>query len=92
MKALLLLPLLGLAGCAALNVDRAFPNPECRKVMYDDPKVKQAIGIDAFARQPVIGGADDNDVAVIKQRSYNACMRSKGLLHGGGVQPVQTQY
>ena len=93
MKALLTLSLLGLglglAGCAALDIDSAFTNPDCRKVMYDDPLVKRAMGDVAFAGTAVIGNAGANDLTLVKRRAYNACLRQRGLQHGGGVQQVQ---
>lgn len=38
--ALMLAALIGLAGCAGLDPDAAYPNAACRSAMYADPDVR----------------------------------------------------
>lgn len=77
-----------LVGCAALDQDAAFTNPECRQVMYADPAVRQGIALTAISGN-LAQGPDREAMGVAKQRAYNGCLRDKGLLRGGGVQPVK---
>jgi len=98
MRALFLLGGLMLASCAALDPDAGYTNADCRRAIYADPVVKQGIVNVALSR-PIAGGQDENTtitngqeritLGAAKQRAYNACLRGKGLLHGGGVQPVE---
>lgn len=88
MKIPLLLLGVMLAGCAVLDQDAAFTNPECRQLMYADPVVREAIAITAITGN-IAQGQEREALGVAKQRSYNGCLRDKGLLRGGGVQPVK---
>lgn len=88
MKRTLLLLVMALAGCAALNPDGDFPNQECRQMMYADPAVRQAVALVAIGGNAA-QSPDQATLATAKQRAYNGCLRDKGLLRGGGVQPVK---
>ncbi len=71
------------AGCAAVDTDKDFTNAECRTAMFADPAVKQG-----FA---TISDSGDGlrDKQLIKREAYNRCMRARGFVKGGGVQPVK---
>ena len=98
MRAIFLLGGILLAGCAAFDQDAAFTNPDCRQAIYADPLVSKGIVSSAISRSPA-NGQDENttitngqerfSLAAAKQRAYNACLRGKGLLRGGGVQAVE---
>jgi hypothetical protein len=88
MKTPLLLAVLLLAGCGAFDPDAAFPNQECRQSMYADPAVRQAVALVAISGGTA-QGQEQAALAIAKQRAYNRCLRDKGLLRGGGVQPVR---
>ncbi len=88
MKTPLLLLGVLLVGCAALAPDRNFPNPECRQAMYADPSVREAVALVAISGNNA-QGQELPALETAKQRAYNVCLRDKGLLRGGGVQPVK---
>ena len=77
-----------LAGCGALDQDPVFTNAECRTVMYANPAVKEAMAIVAISGN-IARGEERPALEVAKQRAYNGCLRDKGLMRGGGVQPVK---
>jgi len=76
------------AGCGALDHDSGFTNAECRTAMYADPAVKDALTIVAISGH-IANGQERPALEATKQRAYNSCLRDKGLLRGGGVQPVK---
>lgn len=88
MNPYLLLAALALAGCGALDQDSGFTNAECRTMMYANPAVKDALAIVAISGN-LARGEERPALEAAKQRAYNGCLRDKGLLRGGGVQPVK---
>lgn len=77
------LALTALSGCATIDPDKEFTNADCRAAMLADPTVKQA-----FANISDSGDGWRDKIA-IKREAYNRCLRARGLLRGGGVQPVK---
>ena len=71
------------AGCAAVDQDKDFTNAECRAAIIADPAVKQS-----FA---TISDSGDGlrDKQLTRREAYNRCMRARGFVRGGGVQPVK---
>lgn len=81
---LLVLPLL--AGCASLNHDAYMTNAECRRQVDRDPDVRAIMAKQAGGYRPIWGEPTLDDV---KQNVYIHCMRVRGLMPQGGVEPVK---
>jgi hypothetical protein len=61
--------------------------PECQQAVYNDPKV-QALMI-AGAGQPVLRAQDQDKLAFAQDEALRRCLREKGLMQPGGVEPVR---
>ena len=81
-----LIPLLLMAGCAALDPNARFTNDTCRAVMLADPAVQRTYTL--INNSGV--GQEDQDVA--KAKSYDRCMIERGFQRGGGVQRVRPAF
>lgn len=82
-----------LAGCAPPSENRlaAYRTPnvpsECRAAVYDDPTVRHLIAAGTAA--PTYMGEHQNELAFAEAEAEKKCMRAKGLLPAGGVEPVK---
>lgn len=81
-----LIPLLLLAGCAALDPNAQFTNDTCRAVMLADPVVRQTYTL--INRS----GVELEDQRLAKSKSYNRCMIERGFQRGGGVEQVRRSF
>jgi hypothetical protein len=89
MKQVLLLPLLLLpllAGCSGPNKGTEMTDAECRQKADRDPQVALLLAKTAGGGWSNLGDPNVND---LKHDAYMQCMRGKGLLPKGGVEPVK---
>jgi len=78
---------LALAGCSTGGSDTS-ARADCERQANDDPKV-----VEVYQRSNgnyTYAGTQARDELLVAQReAFQRCMRGKGLLPPGGVQPVQ---
>jgi hypothetical protein len=61
--------------------------PECRAAVYQDPKVRQLVA--AGTAVPTYMANNQNNLAFAEAEAERNCMREKGLLPQGGVEPTR---
>lgn len=88
-----LLALALLAGCGSDPPSRlaAFRAPEvppeCRAAVYEDPTVRELMR--AGAAVPSYRAENQDRLAFAEAEAERRCLREKGLLRSGGVEPIK---
>ncbi len=92
-EGLLLLSLSACSTAPAPDVLATYRAPEipheCEMAVYNDPKVRELLI--ANAGVPSLIGENQNQLAFAQDEALRTCLRARGLLPAGGVEPVRYQ-
>ena len=87
---------LALAGCSASPTklvaayDAPAVPPPCRDAVYADPKIREIMVADAGS--PALRATNQNRLAFLQDEAVRNCLRARGELPKGGVEPVRYQW